>query len=485
MNKTNYLRQPRKKIMLACMLAVGLIIIQCRFMGTTDPTTSQPPASTNDEVTRSPEISTWILSIGGAGRDYAPSFTQTNDGFVVVGMSSSYGLGDGGGNQGGSHDLLALKVNRFGKIVWSRTIGGPADERGSFSVTHTQDGGFLLTGTSASFGVGRTDIFIVKLNAQGDLEWSVAIGGAGSESGMTTLETNDGYMVLGSTDSFGAGKKDLLAVKLTSTREISWAKTYGGVEDDIGSGAAFVNGGYLIGGTMWSYGAGEADAGLILIDGAGNFKKGWTIGGALGEGINWDGVRVTSDGGFIFGDKTASFGAKGDGAFFGVKLRPNGAMEWSTMIDGPGEDVGWTMNETEDGFIAGGKINLPPNGGNVMFAKFDQQGNHLWARSFGSEGLDEIEEIKQVVDGYMMVGVTRIIDPAGDFLIAKVNSDGFMGGDSDPIVSLDPHSVISITPEVSPFSPNVSDVSTDISVMDASPTVTTPDLQVHTISGIQ
>ncbi|MBT7072511.1 MAG: hypothetical protein HN975_16655 [Anaerolineae bacterium] len=423
----------------------------------------------------------WILAIGGEGRDYAPSFHETEDGYVVVGMTSSYGLGDGGGNQDGSHDFLAVKLDKGGHLLWGRTIGGPRDERGSYSVRPTRDGGFLLTGTTISFGFGKTDLFIVKLDGNGDLVWSKVIGGHGSESGMTTLATNDGYLVVGDTDSFGAGKKDLLVVKLGPDGQLDWAKAFGGVENDNGSGVAQVEGGYIIGGTTWSFGAGEADAGLIKIDPHGNVVWAKTIGGSGAEGINWDGVRVTSDGGYAFGDKTSSFGAKGEGALFGVKLNSDGDLVWSTMIDGPQDDVGWTMNETENGFITGGKLTIPQHGGDVFFVKFDKEGKYLWARIFGEEGLDEIEEIKPTGGGYVMAGVTRIIDPAGDFLVAKVNRDGYVGGSADPIASLDPRSVVSITPQVLAFTPKVTDVSTMISVQSVAPTVTSPNIQINEV----
>lgn len=422
-----------------------------------------------------------MLSIGGAGRDYAPSFLTLEDGIVVVGMTSSYGLGDGGGNRDGSHDFLAVKLDLDGNLVWGRTIGGPEDERGSYSVRPDNDGGLLLTGTSRSFGSGKTDLFIVKLDSQGNLVWSKAVGGVGAEGGMTTLAVADGYIAIGDTDTFGAGKKDLLVVKLQPDGTLAWAKTYGGLEDDVGSGIAQVDGGYILGGTIWSFGAGEADSGLIKIDTVGKVQWAKTIGGEKGEGVNWDGVRITEKGGIAFGDKTGSFEAKGNGALFGIEVNSAGDMVWSTMVDGPLEDAGWTMNQTTDGFILGGKLTDPQNGGDVIFIKLDQAGQYQWARKFGEAGLDEIEEIKPIEGGYLMAGVTRMLEPAGDFLIAKVNGDGYIGGTSDPIYQLEPRIVKPITPQVSGFSPKVSDITNQIAVIDVTPNVTTPQLDIHVI----
>ena len=455
---------------------ISMIILSCNL-----PAMASSPVGEPEQDPQETDQSYWIIAIGGPGRDYAPSFYETEDGYLVVGMTSSYGYGDGGGNQDGSHDLMVVKLDRDGGYLWSRVIGGPRDERGSYSVSPTLDGGFLLTGTTLSYGAGRTDLFIVKLDAQGNLAWSKAIGGSGAEGGMTTLEVEDGFIAIGSSDSFGAGGKDLLAVKLYTDGSLDWAKTYGGFQDDVGSGIAQVDGGFVLGGTIWSFGAGEADAGLIKIDEKGGVIWAKTIGGTGAEGINWDGVRVTSDGGFAFGDKTGSFGGQGGGALFGIKLSPMGDLEWSTMVDGPAEDVGWTMNETEDGFIAGGKLTLPGHGGDILVVKFDVQGNYLWSRILGDEKLDEIEEIKPIEGGYVMVGVTRLVDPEGDFLVAKVNPGGFVGGAGDPIQRLDPRSVVSISPQVEEFVPKVTDVSELMSIQDVTPTIFTPELEITVI----
>ncbi len=473
----------RKRINLANLLRyifISLVILACNLPAMASSPVDVPGMSVED-VTPETDPSYWIIAIGGAGRDYAPSFYETEDGYIVVGMTSSYGYGDGGGNQDGSHDFMVVKLDRDGGYLWSRVIGGPRDERGSYSVSPTADGGFLLTGTTLSFGAGRTDLFIVKLDVEGNFAWSKAIGGSDAEGGMTTLETEDGFMAIGSSASFGAGGKDLMVVKLNTDGSLDWAKTYGGLQDDVGSGIAQVDGGFVLGGTLWSFGAGEADAGLIKINEKGDVIWAKTIGGTGAEGINWDGVRVTSDGGFAFGDKTGSFSAQGGGALFGIKLSPAGALEWSTMVDGPAEDVGWTMNETEDGFIAGGKLTLPGHGGDILIVKFDAHGNHLWSRILGDERLDEIEEIKPTEGGYVMVGVTRLVDPEGDFLIAKVNMEGFVGGVGDPIQRLDPRSVVPIAPQVKEFVPKVIDVSEFISVEDTVPTISTPEIEITVI----
>jgi hypothetical protein len=151
------------------------------------------------------------------------------------------------------------------------------------------------------------------------------------------------------------------------------------------------------------------------------------------------------------------------------------------MVDGPGEDVGWTMNETRDGFIAGGKLSLPGHGGDVLIVKFDKDGKYLWSRIFGKAHLDEIEEIKPTPGGYALAGVTRVVDPAGDFLVAKIDKNGFIGGVADPFTPFPIRTVVSITPLVQDFRPKVIDVSTMITVEAVEPTVVSPQIRITEI----
>jgi hypothetical protein len=261
---------------------------------------------------------------------------------------------------------------------------------------------------------------------------------------------------------------------------IIWANAIGGMEDDTGAGISEIDGGFIIGGTIWSYGAGGADGCFIKIDNSGDIKWSKTVGGSGDEGINWDGVRVLADGGFVLGEGTTSYGAKNQ-AICCMKLDPDCGVEWALMIDGPRDDAGWTMNKTPDGYIAGGKYDMAQNGGDTVYIKMDNNGDFAWARTLGDTRLDEIEEILPSDQGYIMSGVTRMVEPNGDFLIAKVNEDGFVGGDSDPIQELIPMSILPVNPKVDSFSPMQNDISSLINIISVSPAVETPDLRIDLI----
>ena len=265
--------------------------------------------SQEEETAAGADVPCWILALGGEGRDYAPSLTVTDDGYVAVGMTTSYGLGSGSNNLDGSHDLMAVRLSKKGELIWCTVIGGPEDERGSFSVTHTPDDGFILTGTTRSYGSGGADIFVVKIDARGRLAWARTIGGTGQETGKTTLVVDGGYITVGDTSSAGAGDMDLLAVRYDTDGNMVWARAIGGPDKDQGAGISRAGDGFVLGGTIWSYGAGGADGCFIKIDGSGNIQWSNTVGGSGDEGINWDGVRTLRDGGFILGEGTTSYGA--------------------------------------------------------------------------------------------------------------------------------------------------------------------------------
>lgn len=95
-----------------------------------------------------------------------------------------------------------------------KAIGGPASEEDS-SLIQTSDGGYAIAGTTTSFGAGGRDVYVIKLDAKGNLQWTKTIGGRSVEKGSSLVQTSDGgYAIAGETESFGAGNGDVYVVKL-------------------------------------------------------------------------------------------------------------------------------------------------------------------------------------------------------------------------------------------------------------------------------
>ena len=165
-----------------------------------------------------------------------------NVGFILTGMRRS--------PNEINEDLVVIKIDTNGELIWERTYGGNGVEAGS-SIKSIDDGGFIISGYTDSFGSGNKDVYVIKVNSEGDQEWYQTFGGSGTDYGNSIHQTLDqGYLVSGYTDSFGQyGGYDLWLIKLNQNGELDWQKFYGGSNNDIGLfGSQTVDSGFIIGG---------------------------------------------------------------------------------------------------------------------------------------------------------------------------------------------------------------------------------------------
>ncbi|MDH5466716.1 MAG: hypothetical protein OEY25_04790 [Candidatus Aminicenantes bacterium] len=151
--------------------------------------------------------------LGYFGANCVYSVQQTiNRGFVFAG--SSFNLVPGSSSLEISKDILVLKLDPEGLLEWKRTFGG-SDNDCAYSIQQTEDGGFILKGTSISYGLGEGDILIMKLSSSGEIEWQKTYGTCTKEEAHSLLQTSDGgYLASGYIYSFGAGARDFLLLKL-------------------------------------------------------------------------------------------------------------------------------------------------------------------------------------------------------------------------------------------------------------------------------
>ncbi|MBU1937256.1 T9SS type A sorting domain-containing protein, partial [bacterium] len=201
--------------------------------------------------------SIWGRSYNIGGGETCLSAKQTLDGgYIIAGFASDSG--------GWFKDVWLFKIDENGDSLWSRTFGGNSDEQ-CFSVQETSDGGYILAGFTSSFGAGSTDFWLVKVNANGDSLWSRTYGGSGYEECRSIQQTLDGgYILAGYTMSFGAGERDFWLVKTDSSGDSLWSRTFGGNRrDDCYSAQQTADGGYILAGYTGSYGAGNADFWLV------------------------------------------------------------------------------------------------------------------------------------------------------------------------------------------------------------------------------
>jgi hypothetical protein len=310
----------------------------------------------------------WAKTYGGGGDDYAHSIQQTTDGgYIVSGRTGSFGAGHG--------DIWVLKLNASGDVVWQKTYGGGGWDEAR-SIQQTTDGGYIVSGTTWSFGAGGYDFWVLKLNASGDVVWQKTYGGGGWDEARSIQQTTDGgYIVAGWTGSFGAGSADFWVLKLDSSGDLVWQKTYGGAGNDW---AHFIqqtsDGGYIVAGYTGSLGAGSLDFRVLKLDARGDVVWQKTYGG---ENSDWATcIQQTTDGGYIVAGVTWSFGA-GRRDVWVLKLNARGYVVWEKTYGGKEWDEASSIQQTTDGgYIVAGytySFRAPLNDGWVL--KLDSSGD--------------------------------------------------------------------------------------------------------------
>jgi hypothetical protein len=261
----------------------------------------------------------WNKTYGGGDIDHANSVVQTSDGgYAVAGSTLSFGAGE--------WDSWLVKTDEYGDMEWNKTYGGTKSE-GASSLVETSDGGFALAGSTTSFGVWLINFWLVKTDGAGNMEWNQTYGSSIRNFFSSLIEVSDGgFVMAGNIHSGDAGGENFWLVKTDAQGNIQWNQTYGG--EDMDRPYSLVqtsDGGFALAGETKSFGAGKFDFWLVKTDGAGNMEWNQTYGGAEQDTAN--SLVQTSDGGYALAGKTYSFGA-GNGDFWLVKTDEQGDPEF-------------------------------------------------------------------------------------------------------------------------------------------------------------
>jgi hypothetical protein len=331
---------------------------------------------------------------------------------------------------------------------WAKTFGGLKGDIG-YSVQQTNDGGYIIAGTTDSDYAGEIDALLIKTDSQGNKEWEKTFGGSKEDSVRSVQQTIDGgYIVAGYTMPYSTILKDAWLIKTDSLGNKEWDKTFGGNDDEMANSVRQTNdGGYIIAGTTHSYGAGNGDAWLIKTDSSGNMLWDRTFDVLSTEYAN--SVQLTSDNGYIIAGLDTNQG------LLLIKTDAQGNKQWDRTFDISTELLDWTMDvwpevqQTSDGgyIIAASKpesITVDRVYSSAWLIKTDSSGNKEWDRTFGVT-VDRANSVQQTSDGgYIIAGYTNSYGSGMcDIWLIKTDSSGnkewdrtFGGSENDQAYSV-------------------------------------------------
>ena len=241
--------------------------------------------------------------------------------------------------------LLTTILQAQPNTIWIRTFGGINSDYGR-SIQQVFNDGYIIIGTTASFG-DNNDVWLIKTDVQGNKEWDKTFGGNDTDIGYSVQQTIDGgYIITGWTRSFGLGNNDVWLIKTDVQGNEEWNKPLGGNLFERGySVQQTIDGGYIIAGWTNSFGDGNYDVWLIKTDTEGNEEWNKLFGGS--DSDRGYSVQQTIDGGYIITGETKSFG-NGESDLWLIKTDAEGNEEWNKPFGGSDSDRGYAVQQTEN-----------------------------------------------------------------------------------------------------------------------------------------
>ncbi|OKS85717.1 hypothetical protein RG47T_1163 [Mucilaginibacter polytrichastri] len=402
----------------------------------------------------------WERSYGGKQAEYLLDAQPTADyGFILAGASLSVKGGNKEESNVSDLDYWVWKMNEKGEAEWQKNFGGSGPDM-LYSIKNTNDGGFILAGTSESnkgfnkidAALGKEDIWVVKLNAKGGEEWQKTIGGPGQDLVKSISQTTDGGYIIGGSsaspqslkvkkgldDPYGKsetcrGGLDYWVIKLDNKGKIAWQRTMGGQYNDVLESIVQTNdGGYIMGGysnspasidkSLDNYGAGDYWVVKVDKDGATEWEK--LYGGEEDDHLYC--IAQAKDGGYILGGSSASATTgnksktnKKGADFWVLKIDVKGGILWQETYNTGNVDVLTSLVENSDGtMLIGGYAQSEVIGqerkkdkkdiNDYIAIKIAAEGEELWKQTVGSNGEDLLKKLVETRDGgYILAGTSK------------------------------------------------------------------------------
>jgi hypothetical protein len=361
---------------------------------------------------------------------FLESFTLEIEFFPNAGGSYESQLSFSDNAKSGPSSLMITGEATAAAVPTFERIFGIQHGTGISSVIQTADGGYMLGGSATLSNANYSDFYIAKTDEYGSVLWTKIFGNDYDDGVSKMLQTTDGgYMLLGNTNTNQNGATDIYFAKLDSSGNIEWEKTYGGAYNDVASSLVETSNGYLILGSTLSFGDGSSNVYVISVDDSGKINWQNNYGGSGGD--TGSQIIKTKDNNYTIIGATSSIG-NGNFDFYLIKIDSSGNKLWEKSYGGSDWDEGHALAEMSDGslILAGFAVGFGPGARDIFLIKTDSNGNEIWHKAFGGLYQDDATSVVSESDGILLSGSTTISirtqseDENVDAIVLKTDNDG-------------------------------------------------------------
>lgn len=350
---------------------------------------------------------------------------QTSDGgYIMCGNATQAGED--------YSDFYLAKTDSFGEIQWTKVYGSKYSD-GLSKILQTSDGGYIVIGNTNINETTNENVYMAKLDASGNVVWENNYGGQYDDNASSIVKTSDGYILVGTTLSYNVGNSDIYVLKVDNSGNEIWHKNFGGDQGDNGSRIIKTqDGNYAIIGATSSFGAQGFDFYLMKIDGNGN-----ELWHKLYGGSDWDegyGITQLPNGDLVLVGFAVGFGPGGKDIFI-IKTDADGNEIWHKAFGGIYQDNAGNVVAVSDGIIVGGSTTIQIQGQGVVentdmiVIKTDMDGNKIWQSDFGGSNNEGVGSMILNSDGNIVIaGSSDSYSKSNSAYFLDINPDGRVTG---------------------------------------------------------
>jgi len=384
--------------------AVLIVLLICFF------SKAQPPAK-------------FYTKFGGSGIDIGYSGLETfNRQYAIVGSTTSFG--------DGSTNVYLLLVDSMGQPLWEKTFGGAMADVGKSIILNPTDSGFVIAGFTSSYGNGGYDLYVIRTDKNGNLKWQSSFGGMDWDFGNDlTLGSDGNVIVCGTTHSYGYGKTDgyIMKVNITNGTQV-WVKYYGGIEDDDFRSVKLTSDGYYtIAGNTQSYGDINNDFWFFKINNSGDSITSKNFGNPNKKEMCYDFMEDNFNNLVFCGSYDTSFYNTGKNEGYLIKTNLNGAFLNQIRYAGAGSNdrfLSVTRERNGNNYFFSRSVNKPSFEMEAQPFHTDFNLNHIFSTTYVGNKDEEAYKVFNTKDnGFVMVGYTKSFNLVSeDVFFVKVDS---------------------------------------------------------------